>query len=428
MTLARERIAVVGGGVAGIVASHVLSNRHEVTLFEASDRLGGHAWSVPVHEGSRTMEVDVAFLIFNSHSYPRFLNFIEQLGLTDRVRSTDMSIGISDPSKNLIYAVNAGPRALFHQKRNLWSAPFLKMLKEIRRFRSTTDLEKIRSQSRGRSLEGFLKAEGYSDFFAENFVYPLGASVWSLPRAEMPRFPAELFFVFFSNHRLLKREKGASWQTIVGGSGQYVRRFRERFAGKIRLSSPVLSIERGPGPSTLRLGNGECESFDRVVIATQADQALRMLERPSDLEQRLLGAWRYQDCRASLHTDASIFPQIGGTWPSWNISTQRALRDPSFQLTYYLNRIQHLDAEKNYFVTLGEKQPEARHRLQDFHCRHPIFGLDCLASQPELPRLNQERTFFCGSYFGNGFHEDAVASALRVNSHFGHLGRSEMEP
>lgn len=422
MSAGRERIGIIGGGIAGISAAYMLSRKHDVTLLEADDRLGGHANTVKITDGDRELEVDTAFLIFNSHSYARFMHFLAKLGLRDKAVKTDMSIGIEEKENGLLYAVNASIRELFHQRGNVVRPRFLKLLAEIRRFRKAADPRTITVAEAQTGLREFLDARGFSQTFRECFAYPLCASVWSLPQEAMDRFPAGLFFRFFANHKMLKHD-GASWLTLLGGSIQYIRKFRETTTARIVEGCPVASVARTDDGCRVRTRSGEELAFDRVVLATHADTALGLLAEPTSAEARLLGAWRYQDCHAVLHTDRSVFPRIGASWPSWNISRDRAkaagVEASRMTVTYYLNRIQKLRAERDYFVTLGESSPRESDVLQTAHYRHPVFTVAASETQRELDSLNQGRTYFCGSYFGNGFHEDAIASSERVARHFG---------
>ena len=411
----RERIGIVGGGIAGISAAWMLSRAHDVTILEAEHRLGGHANTVKINEDDREIEVDTAFLIFNSHSYERFMQFLTKLGLGPKAVKTDMSIGIDAKDSGLCYAVNGSLRELFHQRRNLVRPRFLKLLAEIQRFRKAADPRTISAAEAKTGLRDFLDARGFSRTFRECFAYPLCASVWSLPQTAMDRFPAGLFFRFFANHKMLKQNDGASWLTLLGGSVQYIRKFRETTTARVIERCPVASIERTSEGCTVRTRTGDELVFDRVVLATHADTALGLLAKPTADEARLLGAWRYQDCRAVLHTDRDVFPRIGTSWPSWNIA-----RDAEkMTVTYYLNRIQKLQARRDYFVTLGDCAPRPRDVLETAHYRHPVFTVEASDTQCELDTLNRGRTFFCGSYFGNGFHEDAIVSSERVARHFG---------
>jgi predicted NAD/FAD-binding protein len=404
-----ERIAIVGGGIAGISAAYYLSRAHEVTLFEANPRLGGHACSVKIQEGAKSFYTDTAFLIFNSHSYPRFVKFLGDLGLSHTIAKADMSIGIE--VGGLSYAVNAGLGGLFHQRRNILRPKFLSLLSEIRRFREEIEI------TTNESLRDFLKRTNYSREFQEKFLYPLGASVWSLSREALGDFPAELYFRFFRNHRILKHEKGASWLTMRGGSIQYVEKFRELGLCRLRENSPVIRVERNEQECFVHLRGSEKLAFDRVVLATHADSALRLLAKPTDLEAKLLGAFQYEDSCAHLHHDESVVARVSGKWPSWNISSAR--EESAFTVSYALNTIQGFQAEKNYFVSIGPRLPDPKKVLAEFRYRHPMFTTKNAEIRGSLPEINRGRTFFTGSYFGNGFHEDAISASAKIANQFG---------
>jgi uncharacterized protein len=407
------RIAVVGGGVSGLAAAHLLSRAgHDLTLFEASERLGGHACPVPLENGEF---IDTAFLIFNSHSYPNFHRFLGELGVANAVLDTDMSIGLENRAAGLCFSVNNGLGGLYPGLLELLRPRFWKLLAEIRRFRTFADPETLAQAAGDLSLEDFLACHGFSDFFAQCFALPLGASVWSLPHEEIRKMPAGLFFQFFNNHKMLKNTQGARWQTLRGSSRVYLEAFERSFRGKIVRNTPVHSIARGPNGCFLRTAQGELE-FDRVVIATHADLALKLLAKPSVLETELLSPWEYSPCEAFLHQDEEAFPRIRGTWPSWNVSYNPAQSAP-FTVTYHLNRIQKVASSKPYFVSWGGSR-EPRTVLRRLSFRHPIFTPATERARARLAELQQGPVYFCGSYFGNGFHEDAVKSAFDLAAHF----------
>lgn len=409
----RERIAVIGAGAAGISAAFVLAQHHEVTLFEASSRLGGHAWPHPV-EGT---ELDTAFLIFNSHSYPEFLKFLGLLGVSEAVVDTDMSIGIHQEGAGLRYSVNGGKADWLGYLRFAFDGKFRQMLTEIRRFREATDPESIGRKAGGQTLEEFLRSEGFSDYFAENFAYPLGASVWSLPLPGVKSLPAVLYFSFFNNHKILKNAHGARWQTLRGSSAVYLRAFEQKFAamgGKIRLSSPVTKVARSQESCTLELRSGP-ETFDRVLIAVHAEDALQMLAAPTAEEAQVLGAWKYRPSETILHTDETVFPKSWQGWASWNVATA----DQGFKVTYYLNRIQKNPLRRNYFLSWGAVTPKPERIIAKFRVKHPSFTPETEVARALLADLQGNRLAFAGSYFGNGFHEDAVRSGFAAAARWG---------
>ncbi len=416
----RERVAVVGGGVAGLAAAWVLGKDHDITLIEAANRLGGHACPVEIKEETKTFFLDTAFLIFNSHSYPSFLHFLKLLELDSAIEDTDMSIGFHHLGENLIFAVNCGWRALFPVLSNLFRPRFLRLLGEIQRFRKAGDPEAISALARNLTLEQFLAAEGFSDFFAECFAYPLGASVWSLPPEGVKNLPAILYFSFFNNHKILKNTQGARWQIMKGSSAAYLERFRTRFSGTIRLGARVESVSRDAERNhcLVKVAGEKPAVFDRVVIATHADTALRLLASPTQAEREILEAWEYRPCETILHTDEGIFPAIRGSWASWNIATDRKDKLPS-TITYYLNRIQKIHAQKSYFVSWGGAEVKPASEIARFSFRHPSFTPSTQLARLKLPALQSGPIVFCGSYFGDGFHEDAVRSAFSLMPAFG---------
>lgn len=415
----REEIAVIGGGAAGISAAYALASRHDVTIFEASPRLGGHAWPVSVEGRTGAADLDTAFLIFNSHSYPSFLKFLGLLGVADAVENTDMSIGLHHEGSGLKFSVNGGKADWLGYARQAFNPDFRRLLAEVRRFREATSPAALEKSAAGLSLEEFLRAEGFSTYFAENFAYPLGASVWSLPLEGVKSLPAALYFAFFNNHKMLKNEQGARWQTLRGSSAVYLNAFQEKFAalgGKIRLAAPVQALERSGAGVTLCLASGP-EAFDRAVIALHGEDALRLLAAPTATEARLLSAFQYKASETILHRDASLFPRSWNGWASWNVATRA--NTGAFAVTYYLNRIQKADLASNYFLSWGDVSPRAESVVARFKVKHPSFTPDTERARGELPTLNNERVAFAGSYFGNGFHEDAVRSGFAAAAKWG---------
>ena len=401
--------AVIGGGVAGIVAAHRLQDIRRVTVFEAADYLGGHTHTVSVPDGPEGgTPVDTGFIVFNEATYPLFIAFLEDLGVPSR--ETEMSFGFHCERTGLTYA-GTDMNGLFAQRRNILSPGYWRFLFEIARFcrQAAADLEA--GDDLG-TLDEYIGRRGYRPFMVENYLLPMAAAIWSTPAGRVGRFPALSFLRFFRNHGLLSLVNRPRWRTVQGGSCSYVRAFARRFGGDILLNSPVARVLRTPEGVRVEVEGREPRVFDEVVIAAHADQALRLLGDPSPEEERLLGAWTYEENRTVLHTDVSVLPDERSAWACWNFRRE-AGEERNVFVTYSMNLLQGLAGERQFLVTLNRPTPHRTEQvLADLVYHHPVYTPESMASQRELASLNGRRkTWFCGSYFGYGFHEDAVRSA-----------------
>jgi predicted NAD/FAD-binding protein len=412
----RKRIAVVGAGAAGISAAWLLSKQHEVTLFEREQRLGGHTHTIVLENGPDAgTPIDTGFIVCNDKTYPNFHRFLADLGVP--WRWSDMSFGFWDQRSGLQYA-GTDLNGLFAQRTNLLNPQFLGMLWEIRRFCQSAlgDRESISDRL---TLGEYLRQRNFGEFFIRSYVIPMGAAIWSTAAGRMLRFPARTFIDFFKNHGLLSLKDRPRWQTVVGGSHSYLKAFQQKFPGKIHSGLRIAGIERDEHKVRIRLdGDGEgALTFDEVVIATHADQVLPLLAKPTEEEERLFGAWRYEKNRVVLHWDQRVLPPREAAWASWNYVRESTARDAeALSMTYHMNRLQGLQTRRQYCVTLNRQNPiPDRFIIRDLQYTHPLFTRRSISSQPRIAALDgQNRTFYCGSYHGYGFHEDAVASAVRV--------------
>ena len=414
-----QKVAVIGGGVAGIVTAYLLQKKHQVTLFEKNRYLGGHTNTIEIEDGPDAgLAVDTGFIVLNDKTYPLFHRFLERLGIA--TRKTEMSFGFQCLQSGLVYA-GTNLNGLFALRRNLVSLAFFRFLMEIGRFSSQARADLSQGRIPPVTLGEYLHQGRYSRAMIENYLLPMAAAIWSTPALQVTDFPAHAFLNFFSNHGLLSLQDRPEWQTVVGGSHAYVKAFQRDFTGEIRLSAGVRQVVRNQDGVQVQLADGENHRFDQVVIAGHADQALALLGDPSTEEQRLLGAWTYQSNRTVLHTDASLLPERKAAWAAWNFTRESTGEARPVFVTYYMNRLQGLQAEQDYCVTLNRHEafrPETVIAEFDYH--HPQYDFAALASQARLPELNgRRRTWFCGSYFGYGFHEDAVRSAVVVGADFG---------
>lgn len=411
------RIAIVGTGISGLVTAYLLSRRHEVTVFEAGDWIGGHTHTVDVEVDHQRHAIDTGFIVFNDWTYPNFIRLLEQLGVASQ--PTEMSFSVSDPRSGLEYNGN-NLNTLFAQRSNLVSPGFLRMLADIMRFnhKAVADLEAGGLDTQ-LTLGDYLRQQRYSKRFIDHYIVPMGSAIWSMSLRDMLDFPLAFFIRFFRNHGLLSVNERPQWRVIKGGSRSYVPSLTAPFADRIRLNCPVQSIRRDDTGVTLLSRQGE-ERFDRVVLACHSDQALQLLEQPSDEEQAILGAIRYADNDVVLHTDTRLLPKRRLAWASWNY---RLGGDPSqpAALTYNMNILQGIEASRTFCVSLNQTdQIDPAQILGRFTYAHPQFSLAASNAQQQWQSLlGKQHTFFCGAWWANGFHEDGVVSALRVASHFG---------
>ncbi|MEO8112753.1 MAG: FAD-dependent oxidoreductase [Phenylobacterium sp.] len=411
------RIAVVGGGIAGLSAAWLLSQRHRVTLYEAGGRLGGHAHTVDVG----ATPVDTGFIVYNEPNYPNFTALLDHLGVASR--PADMALSVSLDDGAFEYS-SFGALGLFAQGRNLFSARFWGMLRDVTRFYRHGPRDLAALEAPLTSLDDYLAAKGYCQAFRDDHLLPQAAAIWSTPLGAIREYPAAALIRFFQNHGMMQLFGRGLWRTVEGGSRAYVAKLAEAFRGEVRPGARVVDVRRDPGGVTLRDAAGRVERFDAVVIAAHGDAALALLDDPSPHERRLLGAFRYSRNLAVLHTDPGLMPKRRRAWTSWNHIGRRNAPDQGC-VTYWMNRLQGLKAAENLFVTLNPTRPiapEAVLRTEVYD--HPLFDAGAIAAQGQLWSLQGvRRTWFCGSYFGHGFHEDALQAGLAVAEQLGGVRR-----
>jgi len=416
----RLKIAVIGGGVAGITASYLLQQEHSVTLHEKNEYIGGHTNTVVIEDGPDAgTPVDTGFIVFNERTYPLFLKFLSQMEVG--LRKTQMSFSYHCQQTGLQYA-SRNFNALFAQRFNLLNPSFWRMLLGITQLNSITRRKLQSGALKDIRLGDYLERERFSRNLIESYLIPMASAIWSTPDAQMMDFPAESFFRFFENHGLLTLTDQPQWFVVEGGSHSYVKAFLEKFKGRALTNHGVKSVRRTDKGPLVRFEDGEEELYDHVVIAAHANEAYRMLSDPSPDEIRLLLPWSYSDNQTILHTDTSFLPQNRRAWASWNyIRAQESESESPVMVTYHMNRLQGLTTENDYCVTLNPATPVPEEKIiREIAYTHPTFTFDALQTQLELPALNgKNNTCFCGSYFGYGFHEDAVRSAVRVGEKFG---------
>ncbi|BES71266.1 FAD-dependent oxidoreductase [Marinobacter nanhaiticus D15-8W] len=414
----RQRIAVIGSGVAGLTSAWLLADQHDVTVFEAEDYAGGHTNTRPVTLDGREWPVNTGFIVFNDWTYPNFIKLMDRLGVESEESS--MSFSVADDRSGLEYN-GTSLDTLFAQRRNVVNVPFIRMITEILRFNRQTraDLHADRI-SDSETLGDYLSRNGYSRYFRDFYIVPMGAAIWSAPEIMLEQFPVRFFLQFFNNHGMLSVDDRPTWRVLTGGSVSYVRRMMDKLGGSVRINSPVSGVRRYGDRVDVESG-GQMESFDQVVIACHSDQALAMLRDPTDAERDILGAIGYQENDVVLHTDSRLLPNNRKAWAAWNYFIPEHSTEP-VSVTYNMNILQNFhEAPETFCVTLNRSQAiDPRKIIERYRYAHPVFTLDAVHAQQRYGEIgNNNRTHYCGAYWFNGFHEDGVRSALRVTEAFG---------
>ena len=407
------KIAIIGTGIAGMTAGHLLHGRHELTLFEAGDYIGGHTNTIEVPWEGTTYAVDTGFIVFNDWTYPNFIALLDRLGVAHQ--PSDMSFSVRCERTGLEYN-GTTLNSLFAQRRNLLRPSFHRMIRDILRFNREA-VALLEEAGPGPSLGAYLKQQRYSEPFIGQYLLPMAAAIWSAGQATILEFPAQYLVRFFKHHGMLSVNDRPTWRVIAGGSSRYVESLVRPFRDRIRLHSPVESIGRFPQGVDVcwrdREGRRETDRFDAIVLACHSDQALALLAKPSPLEQEVLGAIRYQRNEAVLHTDRSLLPKRRLAWAAWNY---HLLPQPPEHVvvTYHMNRLQGLVAPCEFCVTLNHSEAiDPAKVLKCIVYHHPLYSPQAVAAQARYEAINgQQRTFYCGAYWGFGFHEDGVRSAM----------------
>ena len=410
------RIAVIGAGISGLTTAYLLSQEHDIVVFEANDYIGGHTHTIDVTAGNgQVFAVDTGFIVFNENTYPNFMALMERLGVA--WQPSNMSFSVQCAKTGLFFCPST-LNSIFAQRRNLLRPAFYRMLSDALRFRREAS-ELIETDDYSLTLQAYLDQKGYSAAFIDNFIIPMGGAIWSADPVQFREFPARYLVEFFNNHGVLNIRDQPLWLTIKGGSRQYIQPLTRPFADHIRLNAPVSSVKRFEDHVSIT-AQGETESFDQVVLAVHSDQALEMLSDPTPMEKEILGVIPYQENLAVLHRDASLMPPKRIAWASWNYHIPKREKG-RVALTYYMNRLQTLHAPEEFCVTLNMPEAIAPTKvIESIVYHHPVYDPNSLQSRRRQDELNgHNRTFYCGAYWGYGFHEDGVNSALAVCKHFG---------
>ncbi|MEQ9410263.1 MAG: FAD-dependent oxidoreductase [Fuerstiella sp.] len=405
------RIAIIGSGISGLVAAYRLNRDHDVTVYEANGYVGGHTNTVVVNRGGQTHAVDTGFIVFNDRTYPGFCSLLDELQV--KSRPTSMSFSVRSDAENLEYS-GSGLPGLFAQKRNLLRPGFYRMIRDILRFNREAP-QLLQNDDRGRTVADFLTRNKYSAEFARHYLLPMGAAIWSCPTSTFAEFPIHFICEFYHNHGLLSLKDRPTWRVIQGGSWKYVQALTESFRDRIRLSTPVRSIQRREDSVCVNTDEGP-QLFDEVVMACHSDQALNILgDHATRSERTVLSAIPYEPNTAVFHTDERVLPRRRSVWSSWNYHLPTNESEHA-TLTYNMNLLQHIESDETFCVTLNDVSGIAPEKvIAKYRYSHPIFTVARSAAQQRHHELIRSgRVSFCGAYWGNGFHEDGVASASRV--------------
>lgn len=422
--MTKKRIAIIGAGVTGLTASWLLHKQYDVTLFEKNAYIGGHTNTIIVQENNNQLPVDTGFIVFNDRNYPNLLGLFDELAVDSNASDMSFAFSLSNDKQvgQLEYA-GSSLNTLFAQRKNLVSIKHWHMLREILRFNQLAHqtLQQASPNNTQYSLGEFLSQHKFSRHMQENYLLPMGAAIWSCPVETMLTFPAQRFLQFFFNHGLINIKNRPQWRTVKGGSFAYVKKMMARMQDHLSIQAAAVNVRRTKNNVEVSTETTAL-TFDHVIFACHADQALSLLEQATEHESQLLSSFAYELNKTYLHTDASLMPVNKNVWSSWNYLA-RTSKDSRQQMTatYWMNRLQHLQTDIDYFVTLNPYTlPKADSIIREIDYQHPIFTQAAIEAQQAIPHIQgQNNTWFCGSYMGYGFHEDAVKSAVAVCKGFG---------
>ena len=405
------KIAVIGSGISGLSAAYYLSKKFKVDLFEQEDYFGGHSYTYDIKNQKKTVPVDLGFIVFNELTYPNLLNFFKELEVP--FEKSDMSFAVSIQGSNIEYG-GRGLKAIFANKSNIFNFNFVKMIIEIISFYKNAPLL-IKNNLDGETLGSYLDKSNFSKYLVEYHIIPMVAAIWSMPFSKAKEIPLKLFLNFFINHGLFKLRNRPQWYTVTDRSRTYVKKVLNKISGEIFKNYKVISVNRNENNVRIKIGEDYLD-YDHIVLASHADQSLKMLDKPTEEEQRILSKFKYVSNQAILHSDEKLMPKKKLAWSSWNsISNGKQT-----SVTYWLNNLQNLKSDNNFFLTLNpfcEINKESI--IKKINFTHPHFNSETLKYQKSLFSLQgKKRTWYCGSYFGYGFHEDGIKSTINLMKNF----------
>jgi len=405
------KIAVIGSGISGLSAAYYLSKKFKVDLFEQEDYFGGHSYTYDIKNQKKTIPVDLGFIVFNELTYPNLLNFFKELEVP--FEKSDMSFAVSIQGSNIEYG-GRGLKAIFANKSNIFNFNFVKMIIEIISFYKNAPLL-IKNNLDGETLGSYLDKSNFSKYLVEYHIIPMVAAIWSMPFSKAKDMPLKLFLNFFINHGLFKLMNRPQWYTVTGRSRTYVKKVLEKISGEIFKNYKVNSINRNENNVRIKIGDDYLD-YDHVVLASHADQSLKILDKPTEEEQRILSKFKYVSNEAILHSDERFMPKKRLAWSSWNSISN----GNQTCVTYWLNNLQNLKCEQNFFLTLNPiSEINKKNIIKNINFTHPYFNSETLKYQKSLLSIQgKKRTWFCGSYFSYGFHEDGIKSAINLIENF----------
>lgn len=410
------KIAIIGTGISGLTSAYLLSKEHSVHVYEAKDYIGGHVYTLPVHLNGTSYEIDTGFIVFNDRTYPNFNKLLNQINVLSQ--PTSMSFSVKCETTGLEYN-GTSINGLFAQRLNLLKPSFLLMVKDILRFNRDAKIF-LNDSVEEITFGEFLKRGGYSNSLKNNYALPMASAIWSAKSKVIENANFRFFAQFFDNHGMLNVNDRPQWRVIKGGSKQYILKLIESFKNNIRINSPVDKIIRKNEGIEVVFNKEKKELYDRVIIGTHSDQALKMIENPSHEEREILSAIPYQTNVAHMHWDCSVLPKQKNAWASWNYFKPNKLKDET-TVTYYMNMLQSLNIPRNVCVSLNmEEHIDPKKIYKKIIYQHPVFTSEAILAQKRHKEIDGvNKIHFCGAYWGSGFHEDGVISALSVCKSFG---------
>ena len=405
------KIAVIGSGISGLSSAYYLSKKFKVDLFEQEDYFGGHSYTYDIKSENKTISVDLGFIVFNELTYPNLINFFKELNVP--FEKSDMSFSVSIQGSNVEYG-GKGFKALFANKLNIFNFNFLKMIIEIISFYNKAP-SLIKNNIEGETLGSYLNKSNFSKYLIEYHIIPMVAAIWSMPFSKARDMPLKLFLNFFINHGLFRLKNRPQWYTVTGRSRSYVNTVLKKISGEIFKNYKVNSINRTENNVRIKIGS-DIFDYDQVVLASHADQSLEILDNPTKEEVRILSNFKYVSNEAILHTDEKLMPERKLAWSSWNSIS----KNNQTCVTYWLNNLQNLKCDNNFFLTLNPiNEIDEKNIIKKINFTHPYFNLETVKLQKSLIALQgKKRTWYCGSYFGYGFHEDGIKSAINLTENF----------
>jgi len=405
------KIAVIGSGISGLSSAYYLSKKYKVDLFEKDDHFGGHSYTYEIKERDKIVPVDLGFIVFNEITYPNLMRFFKHLNVP--YEKSDMSFSVSIKNSNIEYS-GSGLGGLFANKSNIFNLKFLNMIKEIISFYKIAP-ELLNEEIKEQTLGDYLKEKKFSKYFIEYHLIPMVAAIWSMPFDKAKEMPLKFFLNFFNNHGLFKLKNRPQWFTVTNRSRSYVKNITGKISGEIFKNYKVDKIIRSDDNIRIMIGNDYID-YDQVVLASHADESLNMIEKPTAEEKNLLGKFKYVENEAFLHTDENLMPIKKRAWSSWNSISN----NEETCITYWLNKLQNLKSEKNYFLTLNPIfKINDSSVIKKVNFTHPYLNSENTKIQKDLHIIQgKKRTWFCGSYFGYGFHEDGLKSSIELTNNF----------